>query len=239
MVLGVDIVVAILVLQPAHVAVAGRARAGDHGLAAQVAERADAGVGADQHAHGRDIVRDAESHLLLALERVGVGGAIEVDQAVDHRGNAVLRRQWHPAHFQVFQAQLLARRFGSAQAQVDRIAGRLALVVGKGKGQRRFAVAQHDGAGIADLVEHGGLRLGTGRSRRQRGDQDAEGERRKGATRVGQAGGQGRQQGRQDRDGHSGNRIAGRRRGKDARVYPGLRWAKDKVVISKCFFAET
>ncbi|MCY1247583.1 hypothetical protein D9M72_609280 [compost metagenome] len=112
-------------------AVAGRPGAGDHGLAAQVAERADARVGAHQHAHGRHVVRDAERNLLLALERIGVGGAVQVHQPVDHGGNAVLRRERHPAHFQVFQAQLLARRFGRAQAQVDRIAGRLALVVGK------------------------------------------------------------------------------------------------------------
>ncbi|SPA35016.1 hypothetical protein CBM2637_B90078 [Cupriavidus taiwanensis] len=211
-VLGVDVVIAVMALEAAHVAVAGRARAGDHGLAAQVSERADARVGADQHPHRRHIVRDAERNLLLALERVGVGGAIEVDQPVHHRRNAVLRRERHPAHLQVLQAELLARRLGRAQAQVDGIAGRLALVVGKRERQRRFAVAQHDGAGVADLVEHRALGMRRCRGQHGGGGAGSEQDCRERAEGAGKAGGQGKGRHAGEKGEKGGNQPAMRRR---------------------------
>jgi hypothetical protein len=86
-VLRVDVAVAVLGLQAAHMAVTGGAGAGHHGLATQVIERLDTRVGAHEHADGRHIVRHAERHLLLALQRIGIRRAVEIDQAVDHGRN--------------------------------------------------------------------------------------------------------------------------------------------------------
>jgi len=128
----------------------GGARGGGHVLAVELVQRGDAGVGLDRDAHFLDVGGDGEGHVLLARGVVGGGAALDVDRAVLHQRNAVLR-----GHRQVLDFQLLAGGLfevgDDALAQVIVETGVLAVAERVRQGARRVAHAHGDAAGGLDL----------------------------------------------------------------------------------------
>ena len=149
-------------------AVFGGAGGGHHGLALQVGKVLDARVLLHQHQHAvdEDVVRERD--LLLALEVVGGGAALEIDRPVLQQRNAVLRRDRRELDLQLL-AHCLFHAGNDHVGDFLRIAGdgvRVSLVRER---NRRLAIAHRDHARLLDLGQRVvRLRLRTGRQHGQR-----------------------------------------------------------------------
>ncbi|MNF64937.1 hypothetical protein D3C84_466830 [compost metagenome] len=150
----------------------GGAGGGHHVLALEVGEVGDArGLpGQQAGAHLEDAHR--EIHLLLALDVVGGGAALQVDGAVLHQRDARLRGHQVVAHLQLGQRQLLLDRLDRLELQVMGETHRLLRAVAEiGEGDGGVAVAEDDGAGFLDLLQGAGQFFGQRRGAEQGGGQ--------------------------------------------------------------------
>mmetsp|Transcript_78082 Transcript_78082/g.216640 ORF Transcript_78082/g.216640 Transcript_78082/m.216640 type:complete len:236 (+) Transcript_78082:3393-4100(+) len=132
-----------------------RGALGGHQRAAlELRQIGDAAVRTHQIARAGDVVRHRERHLLAALGVVGRRAAFEIGLAVDHRLDAVGRRDQHELRVQARHLQALAHRLGHLQAQVHRIADRPAVRQQVAEGHGRLAVGDHDATAGLDAVQH-------------------------------------------------------------------------------------
>ena len=118
----------------------------------------------DQQACAVHERHEREVDLLLPGERRGRGAALDVDRAVGHRVHAVLGSDGDPAHRQVRELELLLDGDGDLLAEVDRVAGGLAVRAGVGEGEGVLPIADRQGAAVADLLQRARERLGMNRS---------------------------------------------------------------------------
>ncbi|MNN34409.1 hypothetical protein D3C81_1482150 [compost metagenome] len=142
-------------------ALGGGAGGGHHVLALQVGEVGDAGSLPGQQAGAHFEDADGEVDLLLALDVVGGGTALEVHGAVLHQRDAGLRGDQVVADFQLRHAELLLHGIDDLQLQVVGVTLRLARIgreVGEGDGG--VAVTEGDGAGFLDLLQGTGQFFG-------------------------------------------------------------------------------
>ena len=127
----------------------GRAGGGGNGLAVQVLDAGDAGVGLGGNTHFFHVRGHRERHILLAGHVVGGGAAFQVHGAVLHQGNTVLR-----GHRGVGDGECLA---GGLVQVIDDALGHFrvethVLAVAQGEGQcGRVTHAQADAATGLDL----------------------------------------------------------------------------------------
>jgi hypothetical protein len=103
-----------------------------------------------------------KADLLLALEIVGGRAAFDVDRAVLHQRDAVGRGDGHQFGVDLGQLEFSLDAFDGLQHQFMRVTDDLLLVVVIREGNRGFAVAEGDGAGVLDLFQGQGF-LGLGR----------------------------------------------------------------------------
>ena len=124
-------------------------------LVLEVVDLVELGVGAHQDARAGDVVRNGEGHLLAALGVVGGGAALQIGLALHDGLHPVGRGHRQVAHLQLGQVELALDRVRHLQAQVQRIAHRLAAgAVDVGQGHRGIAMGQDDLAALADALEH-------------------------------------------------------------------------------------
>jgi hypothetical protein len=143
------------------------AAGGGHRLALQVGNAPDARIGLHQHAHvvAKDVGR--ERHLLLALDQVGGGAALDVDRAVLHQRHAVGRSHGLVLDLDGRQLELGLHRLDDAVADLDAVAHGLQVAVQVREAERRLAVAEGDGAARLDLGERVALLRLRGSERQQ------------------------------------------------------------------------
>ena len=172
MILGVDFleidVLAFFV--GAHQLYAGGAGGGGHRLAIQLRQALDARCLLDRHAYVGDEGGRRKGHLLLPRFIVGGGAAFEVDRAVGHQRNAVLRGHRRMRDLERRKFQLRLDGIDDPVADVDVIADRLLLVVEIGERQRRFTNAQGDAGAVLDFLQRAARVLGQDRQGKGRQD---------------------------------------------------------------------
>ena len=149
----------------------GGAGGGGHALALELRQRADARVDLDRKACLLDEGRDGEGHVLLPLDAVGGGAALDVDAAVEQQRDAVLRADDAVTDVETGQAQLPLDIGQHAPADLD-VEARV-LAFGHLVRQRtgRLAHAHRDGAGVLDPGQGVGLHGAGGQGRDQGGDE--------------------------------------------------------------------
>ena len=150
----------------------GRGPRGDHRvLSRQVGDILDAAVLARQQPRPDDEDGVGERDLLLPLEIVRGRAALDVDGAVLHQRNAVLRRHRLPLDVELGQAQLLLQVGGDALRHLGVEADVLAFAEGVRQRAGRAAHAHDHGARVLDLLEGVGLRVRRSGDGQQGGDQ--------------------------------------------------------------------
>src|SRR5256885_250770 len=144
----------------------------DHGvLPGEIGEVLDAGILAGEEPCPDDEQAVREGDLLLALEIVGGGAALDVHRAVLHERDPVLRGDRDELHLQARRVQFLLQRRDDLEGEVLRVADHLLLIVVIRERNRRLAVADGDDPALLDLAQ-GGTRILRRESRKREGNRD-------------------------------------------------------------------
>ena len=154
----------------------------NHDLAVEVFVFRDAGAFQDQKLARRHIGDRREIDLLVAGEGVDRAAAFDVDRPVRHKGLAGLDVHRHIIDLEVGKLQLLPGLLDDAQAHLDRIAGRLFVVVEIGCRQNGFAVAHGDRIAGAHLLDDAVELLRQRRRRNSKGEADRATHRHRGSS---------------------------------------------------------
>mmetsp|Transcript_16913 Transcript_16913/g.40194 ORF Transcript_16913/g.40194 Transcript_16913/m.40194 type:complete len:232 (-) Transcript_16913:5951-6646(-) len=147
--LEVHAIGALMLAQRLHRGRAGRRR---DGLAVELVDRGDAGLGLHGDAHLFDIGRHGKGHILLASRVVRRRAAFEVHRAVDGQRDAIGRGDRLILDRQAAQTQLAADVPDDLLADIDVVADVLA-VADRVRQARRLAHTHRDGAGVLDLLQ--------------------------------------------------------------------------------------
>ena len=121
-------------------------------------------------------MRVGEADLLLTLDIVCGGTALEVDGAVRHEGDTVGRGYQCVLDVNLGELELRLDRLDDLAADIQSVADRLLLVVIVGERDRGIAVANRDAASILDLFQRAAQLLCSERRRRKcdRGERQAQ-----------------------------------------------------------------
>ena len=130
-----------------------RSRRRYDGFAFKIVDRLEISRLFGHEAVGGNEMRNGEGDLLLPIEIVCGGAALEIDGAVRDQRNTGGRGDWIELHLQLVELELGFDRIHDAIAEIHGIAHDLLLIVIVGEWHRGFAVTQGDGAGLLDLLE--------------------------------------------------------------------------------------